>query len=63
MLYQDEDFIYSKRFDYSLAKLLERHPEGAPDSLIAAVLLIDEADIEATYSMVVAKLRDLLDVE
>lgn len=63
MLYQDEDYVYCKRFDHSLTKLLERHPDGAPDSLIASVLLIEEHEVEANYDMVVAKLRGLLDLD
>lgn len=62
-LYREEDYVYSRRFEYSLTKLLERYPDGAPDSLIAAVLLIPETDIEPNYSIIVAKLREHMRVD
>lgn len=58
----DPDFIYSKRFDFSLKRLLERHPDGSPDRIVAAVLMITEDDVEARYRQVVAKLRRLMGV-
>lgn len=57
LLENHEDFIACKRFGFSLANLLERHPEGAPDSLIAAALLISEDEIEPLYNEIVEKLR------
>jgi len=58
----DEDFVYSKRFGYSLKKLLERYPDGCPDRVIAAVLLITEDDVEAHYQRIVIKLRNAMGV-
>ena len=60
---EDPDFINLKRFDYSLAKLLERYPEGVPVRLIAGALLITEAEVEKLYQQVVVKLRNLMGVE
>jgi hypothetical protein len=45
------------RFDNSLAKALERYPDGAPDHVIARALGITEADLERKYLEIVAKLR------
>lgn len=56
----DPDFVYLKRFDYSLAKVLERFPEGAPDHTIAKALMMTPEDVEATYQRIVAKLRGSL---
>lgn len=53
----DDDFVYSKRHNYSLAELRRRHPEGCPDRVIAAVLLVTEDDVEARYQVIVTKLR------
>lgn len=63
LLCTDPDYIYCPRFDYSLAKLMERYPDGAPDRLIAQVLLITEEEVEASYQTVVMKLRKTLGVK
>jgi hypothetical protein len=57
LLENDPDFIYSKRHNYSLAELKKRHPEGCPDRLVAAVLLITEDDVDARYTRIVETLR------
>ena len=54
---EDEDFVYVKRFDYSLSKLLERYPEGCPNRVIAQALMVTEDDVDAMYNDIVAKLR------
>lgn len=56
----DPDFIALKRFGYSLAVLVERHPEGVPDKMIAQALLISEAEVEELYEKAVASLRALV---
>jgi hypothetical protein len=56
-LANDPDFICSKRFDFSLAKLLERYPGGAPDSVIAQALGIPEEQVESRWARVVGILR------
>lgn len=53
----DEDFINIKRFDYSLKKLLERYPEGAPVSVMAQALMIPEEELEVMYQNILSKLR------
>lgn len=63
MIDTQEGYVYSRRFDFSLEKLMERHPEGAPDSLIAAVLLVDESAIEPAYQQIISKLRDHMQVD
>lgn len=53
----DPDFILLARFDNSLAKALERYPDGAPDHVIARALGVSEAELEKRYQAIVAKLR------
>lgn len=59
----DEDFIAIRRYNYSLKKLLEKYPDGAPNKVIAQALAIDEEDVENLYNLTVAKLRRLMGVE
>lgn len=59
----DPDFVYSKRFDYSLEKCLDRYPDGAPDKVIAQCLMLTEEEVEATYQEVVEKLRKIMKVD
>lgn len=59
---EDPDFVYLKRFDYSLKNVLARYPDGAPTRIIAQALMITEEDAEAMYPRVVAKLRDIMGV-
>lgn len=59
----DPQFVYHKRYEYSIAKLEERYPDGCPDNVIAAALMIPEVEVEAEYAKVVVKLRDLMGVE
>lgn len=60
---EDPDFVNLKRFEYSLAQVMDRWPEGAPDRTIAQALMISEDDVQALYQGVVAKLQGLLKVE
>lgn len=59
----DEDFVFSKRHEYSLLKLEERYPDGVPDNVIATVLMIPEDQVENEYDKVVEKMRGLMGVE
>ena len=59
----DTDFINLKRYGYSLAKLMVRYPDGAPDHVIADALLIDESEIDELYRDIVKKLQDHLGVD
>jgi hypothetical protein len=60
---EDPDFVYVKRFGYSLQKLLERYPDGCPRRIVAQALMISEDDIEPLYQSIVVKLRGLMGVE
>lgn len=62
MVENDPDFVNVRRFQYSLDKLKERYPEGAPDHVIAAALMITEDDVASIYEQVIVKLRELMKV-
>lgn len=59
----DPDFILLARFDNSLAKAMERYPDGAPDHVIARALGMTEPELERCYRSIVVKLRALTKVE
>jgi hypothetical protein len=59
----EPDFIFLKRFDYSLAKLIEKHPGGVSDRVVAAALMITEDDAQDIYENIILKLRDILKIE
>lgn len=58
----DPDFVYLKRFNYSIQELLERYPEGAPDRLIAQGLLLTEEELDTLYENILEKLRRAMGV-
>ena len=63
LISNDPDFVHLKRFDFSLAKLVERHPGGVPDRMIAAALMVTEDDVRDMYEDIVQKLRRAMRVE
>lgn len=60
LILTDPDFVYSKKYGYSLTKLLERYPDGVPDKIIAQALLMTEDDVQELYDRVVKRLRELM---
>lgn len=58
----DPDFIYSKRFGFSLETCLDRYPDGAPVRVIAQSLLMTELEVEETTERIVQKLRKTMKV-
>lgn len=62
-LEEDPDFVHAKRFGFSLERLLERYPEGAPIRIIASALFMTEDDVEIMHKATVEKLRKLMGVE
>ncbi len=63
MLEKDPDFIYSKRFDFSIEKMLERYPDGVSNKNIAQVLLITEEEVERIYQDSILKIRAAMKIE
>lgn len=62
----DPDFIFSKRFDFSLAKCIEKYednPNGVPVKIIAQSLVMTEEEVEDTFQEIIKKLRILMKVE
>lgn len=59
---EEPDFIALKRFGYSLAKLLERYPDGCPDKIAAQALGMTEAEYKELYHKAVAKLKIIMNV-
>ncbi len=59
----DPDFVNSKRYDYSLKKLLEAHPDGCGDRLAAIALAMTETELEEEYQAVLKKIRLLMGVD
>lgn len=59
----DPDYIALKRFGFSLDKLFKRYPEGCPNHIVSAALLLTEEEIEVRYQSIISKLRKELKVE
>lgn len=59
----DPDFIWSKRFDFSLKKLLERYPNGAPQHIIESALQMTTDEVEDTYEGIIERLRTEMNVQ
>ena len=58
----EPDFIVSKRFDNSLAKMMERYPDGAPTKLIARALMLSEVELEELEASIIVRVREKLGV-
>lgn len=61
-LKNDPDFVYLRRFDFSLANVLERYPDGCPNKLIASALMLTELDVEKYYQEAISILRNFMGV-
>lgn len=59
----DPDYIFIKRFEFSLEKLMERYPDGAPPKVVAQALMMTEEEVQDVYETVIVKLRQALKVE
>lgn len=59
----EKNYVNIKRFDYDIEKVLDRYPDGAPNKVIAAGLLMTEEEIEEVYQGVILKLRGAMKVE
>jgi hypothetical protein len=53
----DPDFVNLPRYDYSLAKLLAKFPDGAPARVMAQALCMTEEELAELQDAVVKKLR------
>lgn len=59
----DPDFVYLKRYDFSLIRLLNRYPDGCPDHVIASALMITEEDVVKSWEAIVQKIRANMKVD
>ena len=59
----DPDFVNVKRFDYSLAKLLERYEDGVPNKVIAQALCMTEEEAEELFQATLDKVRQMMKIE
>jgi len=58
----EPDFVAIKRVGFSLAALLERYPDGCPNKVIEAALMLPEGTAQQEYERVVLRLRTLMGV-
>ena len=59
---ESPDFVALKRFDFSLARVCERYPDGAPDHVVAQALMVTEDEVEGLYQEIAVKMRHLMGV-
>lgn len=59
----EPDFIFLKRFDYSLASLVQKHPGGVSNRVVAAALMVTETDVDDIYENIILKLRDIMKID
>lgn len=58
-IYNDEDFIKSKKYQYSLDLFQESHPNGATNKTIAHALGFPEEKVEKIHLSAIMKLKKL----
>jgi hypothetical protein len=58
----EPDFVNLPHFDFSLSKVLDKFPDGAPDVIVAKALMITEDDVSVQYEQIVRKLRRMMGV-
>lgn len=58
----EEDYLFSSRYAYSIKKLLNKHPEGVSVKFIANTLMMTEKEVEAIYARIIGKLQSILKV-
>lgn len=54
---EEEDYIHCLKYNHSLAKLLNKNPDGVSKDLIAKYLLISEKQVDKIYNQAVKILR------
>ena len=58
----EPDFVNLPRYDFSLAKLLSKFPDGAPNRVMASALCISEDELLKLQAEVIKKLRRAMGV-
>jgi hypothetical protein len=59
----DPDYVRCPKTSNSLTKFLTKNPDGAEDSTIARLLMVDEDDIPELYDEAVEMLRESMKSE
>ena len=59
---EEADFVNCKRFNYSLDRLVEKYPDGAPSYVIAQALAMTEPEVEELYQKAILQIRTHLKV-
>lgn len=63
LLENEEDYIYNKKYENSLKKLIDKHKEGVSNKLIAQSLLMSEVEVETVYQKTILKIRNIMKVD
>lgn len=58
---EDEDYIDSPKFKYSLKELLEKNPDGVDNEAISKVLNMSVEEVEEVYQSAIKKLQKTLE--
>lgn len=58
----DPAFVNAKRFEYNIAKVEEKYPDGAPDHVIADLLMMTEEEVEKEWDGLVLMLRNTMGI-
>lgn len=62
-LENDEDFIYSAKYNYSLEQIIKAHPKGCKDKTIAKVLRLESPEeVETIYQDIIRKIRKKMSI-
>jgi hypothetical protein len=62
LISDDEDYVYLKRFNFSLRNVLERYSDGCPDRIIAQALCMSEEEVNEMYEYIIIRLRAFMGV-
>ena len=62
-IYNDEDYIESKRYGYDIDTAIARYPDGVPDRIISVFLGAEEKEINERYNEIVEILKGILNHE
>lgn len=58
---EDEEFVQSPQYEFSLERVLEAHPDGVSDQMAARLLMLDPEALKKLYAQVLIKLRNHVD--
>jgi len=54
---KEENFIDYPKYKNSIEKLIEKHPDGVSDEVIAKVLNITKEEVEEIYNSAIEKIK------